>query len=188
MKESEVWVVLAHVLRPQGRKGELLAELLTDFPERFAERRELSLRKGDGPVEPILIEAHWLPVGKNAGRVVLKFGGIDSINDAERFAGFDVVIPMEHRAELDDDEQYIADLIDCTLIDGEHVVGIVEDIHFPTNTAGARLAEAAPLLVVRSPAGDELLIPFAKAWIQAIDTAAKRIEMRLPEGLLEING
>ncbi len=188
MSDQEKWVTLAHLLRPQGRKGEVLAELLTDFPERFADRSGISLRKQDGSTTAATIEAHWLPVGKNAGRVVLKFTGTDSINDAEGLAGLDVVVPLEQRAALDEDEQYIADLVGCTLVDAEHVVGIVEDIHFPTNAAGARLSEAAPLLVVRSAHDDELLIPFAKEWIQSIDTVAKRIEMHLPEGLLEING
>jgi 16S rRNA processing protein RimM len=183
------WTILAHLLRPQGRKGELLAELLTDFPERFADRQGIILRKPDGTTQPATIESHWLPVGKNAGRVVLKLQGIDSINDAERLNGLDVVVPVEARAELDDeDAEYIADLLGCTLLDGEHVIGVVEDVHFPTNTAGARLDEAAPLLVVLSPTGDEILIPFAKAWILKMDVTAKRIEMRLPEGLLEING
>jgi 16S rRNA processing protein RimM len=182
------WTVLAHLLRPQGRKGELLADLLTDFPERFADRQGIALRKPDGSTQPTTIESHWLPVGKNAGRVVLKFVGIDSINDAERFNNLEVVIPTEQRVELDDDSEYIADLLGCTLIDGEHTVGVIEDVHFPTNTAGVRLEEAAPLLVVLSPNGDEILIPFAKAWILTIDVPGKRIEMRLPEGLLEING
>jgi 16S rRNA processing protein RimM len=187
--EHSAWTVLAHLLRPQGRKGELLAELLTDFPERFADRPGLALRKPDGATQPATIESHWLPVGKNAGRVVLKFQGIDSINDAERLNGLEVVIPAEARAELDDDDaEYIADLLGCTLLDAEHTIGVVEDVHFPTNTAGARLEDAAPLLVILSPTGDEILIPFAKAWIQKMDIPGKRIEMRLPEGLLEING
>ena len=189
MTETEPWVTLAHLLRPQGRKGELLAELLTDFPERFAERQNVFLRKPNGSTEAATVESHWLPVGKNAGRIVLKLQGIDSINDAERFAGFEVVIPSEQRVELDDDEEYIADLLGCSLVDGTHVIGVVEDVHFPTNAAGtARLTDAAPLLVVQSPGGDELLIPFAKDWIETIDVAGKRISMRLPEGLLDING
>ncbi|MEO6802563.1 MAG: ribosome maturation factor RimM [Granulicella sp.] len=187
--EPGAWTVLAHLLRPQGRKGELLAELLTDFPERFADRQSIALRKPDGTILPTTIEAHWLPVGKNAGRVVLKFQGIDSINDAERLNGLDVVIPAEARVELDDeDAEYIADLLGCTLLNGEHIVGVVEDVHFPTNTSGARLEEAAALLVVLSPTGDEILIPYAKAWILKMDIPGKRIEMHLPEGLLDING
>jgi 16S rRNA processing protein RimM len=188
VSDNQTWVVLAHLLRPQGRKGELLAELLTDFPDRFTTREGIALRKPDDSTQPTVVESHWLPVGKNAGRVVLKFQGIDSINDAERVNGFDVVIPAEARVELDDDSEYIADLLGCTLVDADHTIGTVADVHFPTNTAGARLEDAAPLLVVLSPTEDELLIPFAKAWILSIDIPAKRIEMRLPEGLLEING
>ncbi len=185
---DDMWTTLAHLLRPQGRKGELLADLMTDFPERFAERESVSLRRQDGQTEAAVVEAHWLPVGKNAGRIVLKFQGIDSIEAADLIAGFDVIIPHEQRAELEEDHQYIADLMDCTLLDGEHTVGIIEDVHFPTSSTGTRLSEAAPLLVVRSLHGDELLIPFAKDWIESLDVPAKRIEMRLPDGLLEING
>ncbi len=184
----QAWTVLAHLLRPQGRRGELLAELLTDFPERFADRPGVSLRDAKGAFEALIVESHWLPVGKNAGRVVLKFQGIDSITDAERLAGSDVVIPTETRIALDEETEYITDLLDCTLVDNEHTIGVVEDVHFPTSAAGTRLADAAPLLVIRAPNGDELLIPFAKAWIQSIDVPGKRLEMRLPDGLLEING
>ena len=188
LEVEKTWTVLARVLRPQGRKGEVLADLLTDFPESLAERQGVALRKPDGTLESVTIEEHWLPLGKNAGRVVLKLVSIDSINDAERLSGFELVIPSEERIELDDDAEYIHDLLDCTLFDGEHTIGVVEDVHFPTNSTGSRLAEAAPLLVVRSFGGDELLIPFAKAWIESIDIPGRRIEMRLPEGLLEING
>jgi len=187
-KDAVEWVILAHLLRPQGRKGELLAELLTDFPEQFATRQGIALRKAGGSVQPTTVEAHWLPLGKNVGRIVLKFQGIDSINDAELLSGFDVVVPPEERIELDEDAEYIEDLLDCTIVDGEHTIGVVEDVHFPTNATGGRLAEVAPMLIVRSPKGDEILIPFAKAWIQSVDVEGKRIEMRLPDGLLDING
>jgi len=183
-----IWVILAHLLRPQGRKGELLAELLTDFPEQIADRSGVSLRAPSGLIRPVTIESHWLPLGKNVGRIVLKLQGIDSINDAEPLGGFEIVVPEEERIELEEDAEYIEDLLNCTLVDGEHTIGIVEDVHFPTNATGGRLADIAPMLVVRSANGDELLIPFAKAWIQSIDVVEKRIEMRLPEGLLEING
>ena len=73
------------------------------------------------------------------------------------------------------------------MLNGDRIVGIIHDIHFPTNSTGTRLSEAAPLLVVHSPTDDEHLIPFAKSWITSIDIARKRIAMHLPEGLLEIN-
>src|SRR5882757_531890 len=74
------WTVLAHLLRPQGRKGELLAELLTDFPDRFVDRDDLFLAPPGFQGEPgearrIKVASSWLPVGKNKGRVVLQLDG-----------------------------------------------------------------------------------------------------------------
>ena len=76
MTEAPKWVVLAVVLRPQGRKGEVLAELLTDFPERFEGRHVFLAAAGfDGPREKARaadVTGYWLPVGRNQGRVVLR--------------------------------------------------------------------------------------------------------------------
>jgi 16S rRNA processing protein RimM len=190
---SPSWIVLAHLLRPQGRKGELLADLFTDFPERFEEQKRVFLAppgfSGESSgARPAEVVAFWLPVGKNEGRIVLHFAGIDSISDAESVAGQEVLVPGEERLPLDEESVYISELIGCTLYDGAAIVGVVEDVQFPTTADGARrLAEAAPLLAVKSPEGDEVLIPFAKAFLVAIDTTAKRIEMLLPSGLVDIN-
>ena len=187
------WTTLAHLLRPQGRKGELLAELLTDFPDRFRDSPRVFLAKPDfagaeSEARQIRIANHWLPVGKSQGRVVLAFEGIDSITLAETLAGLDVLVPTAERMELEDDSEYIDDLLDCTVYDGPNAVGIVIAIDFPTTADGARrLPEAAPLLTVRTPAGDEVLIPYVQAFVSSIDTTAKRIDMALPAGLLEIN-
>ena len=56
-----------------------------------------------------------------------------------------------------------------------------------TADGARRIDDAAPLLAVTSAEGDEILIPFAKAFLVSVDTEAKRIEMKLPEGLVEIN-
>jgi 16S rRNA processing protein RimM len=186
-------VVLAHLLRPQGRKGEVLAELFTDFPERFEDQRRVFLAAPgfDGEeteARSAEVVAFWLPVGKNEGRVVLQFAGIDTISDAESIAGQDVVVPREERLRLDDDSVYVSEMIGCTVYDGALPVGVVEEVQFAmTADGGRRLEDAAPLLAVRSPEGDEILIPFAKAFLVAVDTGAKRIEMMLPEGLIEVN-
>jgi 16S rRNA processing protein RimM len=187
------WIVLAHLLRPQGRKGEVLAELFTDFPERFDDQRRVFLAApgfdGD-PMEARSAEvvAFWLPVGKNEGRVVLQFAGIDTISDAESVAGKDVIVPREERRPLDEESVYISELIGCTVYDSAKPVGVVEDVQFAMSPdGGRRLDDAAPLLAVTSPDGDEILIPFAKAFLVALNTEAKRINMTLPKGLVEIN-
>src|SRR5580704_14498206 len=94
------WIVLAHLLRPQGRKGELLAELFTDFPERFDDNPRVFLAKpnfagSESDTRAITVVNHWLPVGRNHGRIVLHFQAIDSINDAEKLEGLDVLVPAE---------------------------------------------------------------------------------------------
>ena len=187
------WIVLAHLLRPQGRKGELLAELLTDFPERFESQRRVFLAPPNFAGEEAQarvaeVVSFWLPVGKNEGRIVLQFAGIDSITAAEGVAGLDVIVPYEERLRLDDESEYISDLIGCTVYDGPIAVGVIDDVQFPsTPDGGRRLAEAAPLLAVLSPDGDEILIPFAKAFLIGINVKEKRVDMKLPEGLVEVN-
>ena len=189
----ESWTTLAHLLRPQGRKGELLAELLTDFPERFRDTPRVFLARPDftgteAEAREVTVTNYWLPVGKNHGRIVLTFPGIDSISLAETLEGLEVIVPSTERVELDDDAEYIDDLLGCTIYDGQHAVGEVTAVDFPTTPDGARrLPEAAPLLTVVTPAGDEVLIPYVQAFIVSIATAEKRIEMNLPPGLLEIN-
>jgi 16S rRNA processing protein RimM len=193
MQSAPSWVVLAHLLRPQGRKGEVLAELFTDFPERFEDQRRVFLAAPgfageEAEARSAEVVAFWLPVGKNEGRVVLQFDGIDTISDAESIAGQDVLVPREERLRLEDDSVYISELIGCTVYDGSLPVGVVDDVQFATTAdGGRRLEDAAPLLAVRSPEGDEILIPFAKAFLLAVDTEARRIEMTLPDGLIEVN-
>lgn len=189
MTDPKQCTVVAKIVRPQGRKGEVLSELLTDFPERFAQRRSLLLRfHQQSELQPITLRHHWLPTGKNAGRIVLHFEGIDSISAAEQLAGAEVLILDSERAPLDDDAFYVSDLVGCTVMEEEHVIGIIQDVHFPADSHGKRIAEAAPILVLETPKGDELLIPLVKAFLQQPDLANKRIQMQLPPGLLEING
>lgn len=175
---DEPWAILARIIRPQGRHGEVLADILTDFPERFAERKRLSLvssATSKGLVREISLENHWL----HKDRVVFKFAGVDSINDADGLRGLLVAVPANERAELTDGSVYIGDLLGCEVIDlnaGTSAVGVVADYD-----------RDAGLLEVRTPGNGEVFIPFAKAYLVSMDVAGKRIEMRLPAGLLDIN-
>src|ERR1700721_1959505 len=108
MQTTPTWIVLAHLLRPQGRKGELLAELFTDFPERFEERTRVFLAasgfEGEAAeARSAEVVSFWLPVGKNEGRIVLQFAGVETITQAEGLAGLEVIVPHEERMALDDE-------------------------------------------------------------------------------------
>jgi 16S rRNA processing protein RimM len=193
MDDTSKWVVLAHLLRPQGRKGELLAELLTDFPERFKDSRRVFLATPNfngeiSAAKEAEVSDLWLPLGKNQGRVVLKLAGIDSISAAEGLGGLDVIVPLEERMPLDDEANYISDLVGCTVYDGTTAVGVIEDVQFATSADGLRkLEEAAPMLVLKSAEGDEVLVPFAKDFLVEVNAKERRVEMRLPAGLLDVN-
>jgi 16S rRNA processing protein RimM len=190
--DSSAWTILARLLRPQGRKGEVLAELFTDFPDRFAGREDLFLVPfgfaGDRTAaRHVGITSSWLPTGKNSGRVVLQFAGIDSIAAAETISGLDLVIPNDRRMPLDEESIYISDLVGCTLFDDAVAVGEISDVQFPASPNGTRLPETAPLLAVLAEDGSEILVPFVKAFIKTVDLPARRIVMMLPAGLVEVN-
>lgn len=179
----EPWVWLAHIRRPQGRKGEVFAEILTDYPEKFAERRHLWLLPpttagaSAAPREAELTH-HWL----HKGGIVLHFAGIDSISAAETLAGLIVAIPREERTALHADEAYISDLIGCLLID----VAGAEPLEVGAIAGVDRTAGPAPLLIVHSERG-EVLVPFARSYLRKLDLDAHRVEMALPDGLVELN-
>jgi 16S rRNA processing protein RimM len=200
MEATSQWIVLALILRPQGRRGEVLADLFTDFPERFAAHPQvwlappgfadlaLSSSASAGPTsaQPAEVSAHWLPAGRNAGRIVLHFAGVDSIEQAEQLAGQEVIVPLAERLPLDPGAAYISDLVGSTVYDRGLALGVVESVQFPSSPDGSRL-DAAPLLTIASPEGEEILVPFASAFILEIDLPAKSIRMTLPEGLTAIN-
>jgi 16S rRNA processing protein RimM len=185
---AEQWVWLALIRHTQGRKGEVFAEILTDFPDKFAERRRLWLlvpsdagahSRANAPPREVELMEHWL----HKGAVVLRFAGIDSISDAEKLVGLAVAVPREERAALAEDEVYVGDLIGCTLVDvaGAEpvVIGEIEDVD--------RTAGPVALLIVQGTDGNEVLIPFAKNYLRRVNVADKRVEMALPEGLVDLN-
>jgi 16S rRNA processing protein RimM len=171
---SPEWVLLARVVRPQGRRGEVLAELFTDFPEEFPRRKRVFLRS-PAAMRETRVESHWL----HKGRVVLKFATVDSMDAAEELRGCEVVVPLAERMPLEGDAVYVSDLLGMHVIDvsrGHADAGEITDVE-PEGAGPANL-------VIRTVDGDELLIPFVRAYLKKIDMAAGHLEMALPEGLL----
>jgi 16S rRNA processing protein RimM len=107
---------------------------------------------------------------------------VDSMAEAENLRGFDVVIPREERMPLSGDAVYVSDLLGVRVIDvsrgGSTDAGEITGVE-PEGPGPA-------MLVVRSQAGDELLIPFVRAYLRKMDLEGKRLEMDLPEGLLAV--
>lgn len=198
--EPQRWVALAHILRPRGNKGEVAAEVLTDFPERLASLREVFLGDASGkgsPPRSAAIKSCWLSQN-HRGQAVFHFEGCSSISEAEKFRGLDVLVPFDQRVTLPAGQYFVSDLIGCSVFEcaaeipklssspcslpsAPQLLGIVRDVQF----TGERVA-GTPVLAVDAAEG-EVLIPLAEDMCKRIDVTARRIEVILPEGLRKLN-
>jgi len=191
------FVTVARILRARGNKGEVAAELLTDFPERLPEIKELFLRAVSGARRAVALRSFWTD-RNHPGKGVFHFEGVTSIDDAEKLRGLEVQIPFEHRAVPPSGSFFVTDLIGCSvfevpastaamssspcsLSETPTLLGKVRDVYFPgEGQAGT------PLLALDTTNG-ELLIPLAEDICKRLDVVARRIEVQLPEGLRELN-
>jgi 16S rRNA processing protein RimM len=197
--ETPRWVLVARILRARGNKGEVAAEILTDFPERLTRLQEVFVGQADGKNEPrrMALKSCWLSQN-HRGQAVFHFEGVDSISEAEKFRGLEVLLPFEQRVTLPAGQYFVSDLVGCSVFENPSTtplvssspcslaeapshLGTVRDVQFPgEETSGT------PLLEVET-SGGEILIPLAVDICTKIDTAARRIDVILPEGLRDLN-
>jgi 16S rRNA processing protein RimM len=167
-------VAVARVARPRGVGGEVAANLLTDFPERFERVAELIAVFSDGTRRRLALEGYW----QHGDRVVLKFEGFDSPEEAASLAGCELAVPESEAVELEEGEFYDWQLEDCHVetVEGREVGTVREVLH----TGGE-----APVLIIRDERGVENLIPLAESICVEIDVGRKLIRVDAPEGLIE---
>ena len=168
--QTPQWVAVAHILRARGNKGEVAAEILTDFPERLTKIKEVYLGDSLGKTEPrpIRVKACWLRQN-HSGQAVFHFEGSASISDTDKFRGLDVLIPIEQRVKLPAGQHFVSDLVGCSvfelpaqssgvasspcsLAEAPSLLGTVREVEF---------TGSAPLLAVDTASG-EILIPMAE--------------------------
>jgi 16S rRNA processing protein RimM len=154
------------------------AEILTDFPERLLELKQAWLWSGEGEPRRVAVHSCWLSPSRG-GRAIFHFAGVESIEAAEKLRGLEVQIAAAERAALPAGNYYITDLIGCEVWEEgtPRALGKVRDVNRATGT---------PVLEIDT-AGGELLVPLANEICTRVDPAARRIEVRLPEGLRELN-
>lgn len=120
-----------------------------------------------------VVEDSW----PHKGLVVLKLRGVESISQAETLIGCEIQVPLSERLPLAAGEAYVSDLVGCDVFDRGTEVGRIAEVRFGSGDA--------PLLVVRA-GNKEHLLPFAEAYLIEVDTEGKRLEMNLPEGMLQL--
>ena len=174
---SEVWdemAVVGRIARAHGRRGQVIVNLETDFPEaRFHPGARLFVASGDSSVALTVTTVRF-----QNGRPVVGIAGVETMNDAEALAGFELRIPVDRLAPLPPGTFYRHDLIGCQVMTRDsRAVGLVQDVE--GTLSGSRL-------VVNSADG-EVLIPLVAPICVEVDPVARRIVIDPPEGLLEAN-
>jgi 16S rRNA processing protein RimM len=168
------WVCAGRLIRARGNRGEFVAEIYSAQPGRAGLLTVVRLeKKGIGRLTQV--ERTW----HHNGRPILKFAGIDSISEAETWAGADVLVEASARVTPAEGEYWHVDLIGCAVLreDSEAQIGVVQ---------GIEEYGGPVLLSVAAPDGHELSIPFARSICREIDIQRKRIRAWLPEGLDEL--
>ncbi|MEZ5353015.1 MAG: ribosome maturation factor RimM [Bryobacteraceae bacterium] len=162
--------MLAHLGRTRGRTGEILAfGHARDDAGWYRDRTVTLLPSG----RQMRIAEAWL----HNGRLVIKFDGVDSISDAEAFRGQDVAIPKSQRDAAGEGEYYYADLVGCEMVSD------VSGESYGEVTGWFEAAPGSPVLLEVGP----MLVPFVPAICVKVELDRRRIRVRLPDGLRELN-
>jgi 16S rRNA processing protein RimM len=172
--DRESLIVIARAVRTRGLKGEIVAQLLTDFPERFEKIDRFFAVSPQGERREIELESHWF----QKDRVVLKFAGYDSIESAKELVDYEFAVPESDRFSLPESHYYDWELEGCVVKTAdEQTLGRVTGV---MRTGGVEL------LVVADEQGRDYLLPMAESIIARIDPEMKTIVVDPPEGLLDL--
>ena len=164
-----------------GIKGEVKVYPTTDDPKRFEELKQVIL---ETPTGDLTLEIEGVRYFKQF--VIVKFKGMDNINQIEKYKGLNLVVTRENAVKLDKDEYFVGDLIGATVIvdekiehngnEDDYILGTLQDVMF---TGGN------DVYVVITKSGKEVLIPAIKQCILNVDVENNVIEVHLLDGLLD---
>jgi len=162
------------IANTHGIKGEVKVFPTTDDPGRYRELKEVVLDTGK---QKLTMEIEGVKFFKNM--VIVKFKGIDDINDVEHYKGAKLFVTRENAVELGEDEYFFADLVGlCVKTDEGETLGELTDI---------MQTGANDVYVVKLESGGELLVPAIRDCIRRVDLMAGEVTVHLLPGLLDVN-
>ena len=153
-----------------GIRGEVKVFPTTDDAARFKKLKKVLLDTGKERLE---LEVQSVKFFKQF--VILKFKGIDNINDIEKYKGKSLLVPREDAVPLGDDEYYIADLIGMEVFAGNEMFGVIKDVM----ETGAN-----EVYIIDSDKHGEVLVPAIRQCILDVDVENKKMQIRLMDGLI----
>lgn len=174
-ESAEGLVAVARAVKTRGLKGEIVADLLTDFPDRFESISHLIAIAPDGKRRTIELESYWL----HQSRIVLKLAGYDSIESANVLVGYEFAVPESERVQLPEGHFYDWELEGCVVESvAGRLIGRVREV--------MRIGGGVEMLVVENDAQQEHLVPLVQSIVVDVDLARKRVQIDPPEGLLDL--
>ena len=176
MKEKDKWMCIGKIVAPQGLTGDIRIKPSSDFPERFTKPGTRWIQKtNELPTEIKLIKGTPIP-GKSI--YVLSIEGVSNRNSAEKIVGWNLVIPVNSRPNLNDDEYHYFDLIGLEVRRGakKTLIGYVTDL----------IKGGNDLLEIELVEGKKVLVPFVKEIVPEIEIKEKWLRINPPHGLFEL--
>ncbi|MCR4801894.1 MAG: ribosome maturation factor RimM [Lachnospiraceae bacterium] len=155
-----------------GVRGEIKVFPTTDDVTRFKKLKKIYLDKGTEKME---LEIASVKYFKNM--VILKFKGIDNINDIEKYKGKDLLIERKQAVKLEEDEYFICDIIGASVVteEGENIGTLTEVLKTGAND----------VYVVEKKDGGEVLIPVIDDCVLDLDFDEKIVTVRLMAGMMD---
>ncbi|MDN0062307.1 16S rRNA processing protein RimM [Lachnoclostridium sp. An298] len=153
-----------------GIRGEVKVFPTTDDPARFKKLKKVLLDTGKERLE---LEIQSVKFFKQF--VIVKFRGIDNINDIEKYKGKSLMVPREDAVQLEEDEYYIADLIGMEVYTDGGRFGTLKDVM----ETGAN-----EVYIIDSDEHGEVLVPAIQDCILDVDVEKQTMKIRLMDGLI----
>lgn len=166
------YLIVGQLINTHGVKGELKASVLTDDPQRFNDLKWVYVDK-KGKLEKYNIKG----VKFFKQFVILKFEGVDTMDDAEKLKGYYMKVDRANAVKLPKDSFFIADIIGLEVYDeNNELLGKIQDV---------LQTGSNDVYVVKNDAGNEILIPALKSVVKEVSIDDGRVSVILPKGLLD---
>ena len=162
------------IVNTHSLKGEVKVISSTDFEEqRFEKGTELLITRGNQVVKEVTVESYRT----HRNNLLVKFVGIDSIEEAEKLKNLQIKIDSDNIGELEENEFYFHEIIGCEVFDENgKSLGEISEILTPG---------ANDVWVIKTQNGKEILIPYIEDVVKKIDVENKKIDIEVMEGLID---
>lgn len=162
------------IVNTHSLKGEVKVISSTDFEEeRFKKGSKLLITRGNQLIREVIVESYR----NHKNFLLVKFEGIDSVEEAEKLKNLQIKIDSDEAGELEENEFYFHEIIGCQVFDeNDRNLGEIIDILTPG---------ANDVWVIKGENGKEILIPYIEDVVKKIDITSKKVNIEVMEGLID---